>query len=81
MMINKRLIATVAESQKYIAGNVVSQWVSLCSKQPLLENLPVLSRRQTIYFYLQNKLSTDLIFLQYILNFFKRVYLITCLFM
>lgn len=27
MMINKRLIATVAESQKYIAGNVVSQWV------------------------------------------------------
>lgn len=31
MMINKRLIATVAESQKYIAGNVVSQWVSLCS--------------------------------------------------
>ena len=31
MMINKRLIATVAESQKYIAGNVASQWVSLCS--------------------------------------------------
>lgn len=30
MMINKRLIATVAESQKYIAGNVASQWVSLC---------------------------------------------------
>ena len=31
MMINKRLIATVAESQKYNAGNVASQWVSLCS--------------------------------------------------
>ena len=31
MMINKRLIATVAESKKYIAGNVASQWVSLCS--------------------------------------------------
>lgn len=31
MMINKRLIGTVAESKKYIAGNVASQWVSLCS--------------------------------------------------
>ncbi len=30
-MINKRLIGTVAESKKYIAGNVASQWVSLCS--------------------------------------------------
>ena len=29
MMINKRLIGTVKESKKYIAGNVVSQWVSL----------------------------------------------------
>lgn len=26
MMINKRLIGTVSESKKYIAGNVVSQW-------------------------------------------------------
>ncbi len=31
MMINKRLIGTVSESKKYIAGNVVSQWVSICS--------------------------------------------------
>lgn len=31
MMINKRLIGTVAEIKKYIAGNVASQWVSLCS--------------------------------------------------
>lgn len=31
MMINKRLIGTVAESKKYIAGNVASQWISLCS--------------------------------------------------
>lgn len=31
MMINKRLIGTVSESKKYIAGNVVSQWVSFCS--------------------------------------------------
>ena len=29
MMINKRLISAVKESKKYIAGNVVSQWVSL----------------------------------------------------
>ena len=29
MMINKRLIGTVKESKKYIAGNVVCQWVSL----------------------------------------------------
>ena len=29
MMINKRLIATVRESKKYIAGNVVCQWISL----------------------------------------------------
>ena len=29
MMINKRLIGTVKESKKYIAGNVFCQWVSL----------------------------------------------------
>ena len=29
MMINKRLIGTVQESKKYIAGNVVCQWMSL----------------------------------------------------
>ncbi len=29
-MINKRLIGTVKESKKYIAWNVVSQWLSLC---------------------------------------------------
>lgn len=29
MMIDKRLIGTVRESQKYIAGNVVFQWCSL----------------------------------------------------
>ena len=26
MMINKRLIGTVKESKKYIAGNVILQW-------------------------------------------------------
>ena len=31
MMINKRLIGTVSESKKYIAGNVVCQWISLAA--------------------------------------------------
>ena len=31
MMINKRLIGTVKESKKYIAGNVACQWVSLAA--------------------------------------------------
>ena len=31
MMINKRLIGTVKESKKYIAGNVVFQWISLAA--------------------------------------------------
>ena len=31
MMINKRLIGTVAESRKYIAGHVVLQWCSLAA--------------------------------------------------
>lgn len=35
MMINKRLIATVAESQKYIAG----KWVSLCSNVVIMGSI------------------------------------------
>ena len=31
MMINKRLIGTVKDSKKYIAGNVVLQWISLAA--------------------------------------------------
>ena len=31
MMINKRLIGTVAKSKKYIAGNVILQWCSLAA--------------------------------------------------
>ena len=31
MMINKRLIHTVKESKRYIAGNVICQWVSLAA--------------------------------------------------
>lgn len=38
-MINKRLIGTVAESKKYIAGNVVSQWVSLCSNVVIMGSI------------------------------------------
>lgn len=46
MMINKRLIGTVRESKRYIAGNVIFQWISLIanmimifSLSQLLENL------------------------------------------
>lgn len=31
MMIDKRLIGTVRESKKYIAGNVICQWISLAA--------------------------------------------------
>ena len=31
-MINKRLISTVGESKKYIAGNVIFQWIGLLAK-------------------------------------------------
>lgn len=31
MMINKRLIGTIGESKKYIAGNVICQWISLAA--------------------------------------------------
>ena len=30
-MINKRLIGTVSESKKYVAGNVLLQWCSLAA--------------------------------------------------
>lgn len=36
MMINKRLIGTVAESKKYIAGNVFLQWCSLTANIALM---------------------------------------------
>ena len=35
-MMNKRLIVTVKESKKYIAGNVFFQWVSLCANIVML---------------------------------------------
>ena len=36
MMINKRLIGTVAESKKYIVGNVILQWCSLTANIALM---------------------------------------------
>lgn len=39
MMINKRLIGTVAESKKYIAGNVILQWCSLTANIALMLNI------------------------------------------
>ena len=38
-MINKRLVNTVPESKKYIAGNVVCQWVSLLANILLMAGL------------------------------------------
>ena len=36
MMIQKRLIRTVSESKKYIAGNVLLQWCSLAANIALM---------------------------------------------
>lgn len=41
MMINKRLIGTVRESKKYIAGNVACQWISLVANIVLMGNITV----------------------------------------
>ncbi|MBP3700838.1 MAG: ATP-binding cassette domain-containing protein, partial [Lachnospiraceae bacterium] len=39
MMINKRLIETVSESKKYIAGNVACQWVSLTANITMMVSI------------------------------------------
>ena len=36
MMINKRLIGTVPESRKYVAGNVALQWLSLLANMAMM---------------------------------------------
>ena len=38
-MINKRLIGTVGESKKYIAGNVACQWVSLAANITMMASI------------------------------------------
>jgi ABC-type transport system involved in cytochrome bd biosynthesis fused ATPase/permease subunit len=42
MMINKRLIGTVGDSKKYIAGNVLSQWISLVANICLMTDITYL---------------------------------------
>ena len=42
MMINKRLIGTVSESKKYIAGNVVLQWISLAANIAMMASITTL---------------------------------------
>ena len=42
MMINKRLIGTVSESKKYIAGNVVAQWCSLAANIVMMYGITAL---------------------------------------
>ena len=41
MMINRRLIGIVSESKKYIAGNVVCQWISLVANIALMVNITI----------------------------------------
>ncbi len=42
MMINKRLIGTVSESKKYIAGNVVLQWIALMANISMMAGITYL---------------------------------------
>jgi ABC-type transport system involved in cytochrome bd biosynthesis fused ATPase/permease subunit len=42
MMINKRLIGTVGNCKKYIAGNVISQWISLVANICLMTDVTCL---------------------------------------
>ena len=42
MMINKRLIGTIGESKKYIAGNVICQWISLAANITMMAAVTIL---------------------------------------
>lgn len=42
MMINKRLIGTVSESKKYVAGNVILQWLSLVANICMMTSITAL---------------------------------------
>ena len=42
MMINKLLIATVSESKKYVAGNVILQWCSLAANISMMTSITYL---------------------------------------
>lgn len=39
MMIDKRLIGMVPESKKYVAGNVLMQWISLAANVVLMMSI------------------------------------------
>ncbi len=45
MMINKRLIGTVKESKKYVAGNVICQWISLIANIAMMSSIAVLLQK------------------------------------
>ena len=45
MMINKRLIGTVRESKKYIAGNVACQWIALAANISMMSAIAVLLQK------------------------------------
>lgn len=45
MMINKRLIGTVSESKKYIAGNVILQWCSLAANIAMMTSITILLQK------------------------------------
>ncbi|MCR5743414.1 MAG: ABC transporter ATP-binding protein/permease [Lachnospiraceae bacterium] len=51
MMINKRLIALVPESRKYITANVVSQWVSLAANVVIMGEVAFLLGNAGAYFF------------------------------
>ena len=42
MMINKRLINTISESKKYVAGNVILQWCSLAANIAMMTSITFL---------------------------------------
>ena len=44
-MINRRLIGTVGESRRYVAGSVAAQWVSLCANIVLMGTVTGLLQR------------------------------------
>ena len=54
-MLNKRLVRAVPESKKYIAGNVLCQWVSLLANIRLMAALTALVAALT-----QGKLTAEM---------------------
>ena len=45
MMIDKRLIGTVGESKRYIAGNVLAQWCALAANIVIMADISLLLER------------------------------------